>query len=41
LYLLGFTILVFATIGWAGAAAAGRLVRRTPSATRPVPQQEA
>ena len=44
--LLGFTILVFATIGWGGAAAAGRLLRRTPAATgpvtsNPVPPQEA
>jgi len=29
--LLGFTTLVFATIGWGGAAAAGRLLRRTPA----------
>ena len=36
LFLLGFTILVFATIGWGGAAAAGRLLRRTPTATGPV-----
>jgi hypothetical protein len=46
LVLLGFTILVFATIGWGGAAAAGRLVRRAPAATGPVtsnsvPPQEA
>ncbi len=31
--LLAFTIGVFATIGWAGAATAGRLVRRTPTLT--------
>jgi hypothetical protein len=36
LVLLGFTTLVFATIGWGGAAAAGRLLRRTPTATAPV-----
>ncbi len=36
LVLLGFTMLIFATIGWGGAAAAGRLVRRTPTATGPV-----
>jgi hypothetical protein len=46
LVLLGFTTLVFATIGWGGAAAAGRLLRRTPTAARPVisnpvPPQEA
>jgi hypothetical protein len=46
LVLLGFTIVVFATIGWAGAAAAGRLLRRTPAAAGPatpdpVPPQEA
>ena len=46
LVLLGFTILVFATIGWGGAAAAGRLLRRTPNAADPVtsnlvPPQEA
>jgi hypothetical protein len=46
LVLLGFTILVFATIGWGGAAAAGRLLRRAPTATGPltansVPPQEA
>ncbi len=46
LVLLGFTILVFATIGWGGAAAAGRLLRRTPAAagpvtSNPVPPQEA
>ena len=46
LVLLGFTTLVFATIGWGGAAAAGRLLRRTPTATAPVtpnsvPPQEA
>ena len=46
LVLLGFTMLVFATIGWGGAAAAGRLLRRTPPATSPVapdsiPPQEA
>jgi hypothetical protein len=46
--LLAFTILVFAAISWGGAAAAGRLLRRTPTpaATGPVtpnpePQQEA
>jgi hypothetical protein len=31
--LLAYTILVFATIGWAGAATAGRLLRRTPALT--------
>jgi hypothetical protein len=31
--LLAFTILVFPTIGWTGAAAAGCLVRRTPALT--------
>jgi len=36
LVLLGFTMLVFASIGWGGAAAAGRLFRRTPTATVPV-----
>ena len=36
LVLLGFTTLVFATIGWGGAAAAGRLLRRTPTVTGPV-----
>ena len=46
LVLLGFTTLVFATIGWGGAAAAGRFCRRTPAATAPVtpnsvPPQEA
>jgi hypothetical protein len=46
LVLLGFTTLVFATIGWGGAAAAGRLLRRTPTVTgpvtsNPVPPQEA
>jgi hypothetical protein len=46
LVLLGFTTLVFATIGWGGAAAAGRLLHRTPTATVPVtpnsvPPQEA
>jgi hypothetical protein len=46
LVLLGFTTLVFATIGWGGAAAAGRLLRRTPTATARVtpdsiPPQEA
>ena len=46
LVLLGFTTLVFATIGWGGAAAAGRLLRRTPTATatvtpNSVPPQEA
>ena len=46
LVLLGFTTLVFATIGWGGAAAAGRLLRRTPTATgpvtsNPVPPQQA
>jgi hypothetical protein len=44
--LLAFTTLVFASVGWGGAAAAGRLLRRTPTAiapvTRnPVPPQEA
>src|ERR1700722_14864652 len=44
--LLGFTILVFATIGWGGAAAAGRLLRSPPAGTgpvtsNPVPPQEA
>jgi hypothetical protein len=44
--LLGFTTLVFATVGWGGAAAAGRLLHRTPTATAPVtpnsiPPQEA
>ena len=34
--LLGFTVIVFATIGWGGAAAAGRLVRRTPTTAGPV-----
>jgi hypothetical protein len=33
--LLAFTTLVFATIGWGGAAAAGRLLRRTPTLTVP------
>jgi hypothetical protein len=32
LVLLGFTTLVFASIGWGGAAAAGRLLRSTPTA---------
>jgi hypothetical protein len=46
LVLLGFTTLVFASIGWGGAAAAGRLVRRAPAAAGPVtpssvPPQEA
>src|SRR5437764_275950 len=46
LVLLGFATLVFATIGWGGAAAAGRLLHRTPTATTPatpnsVPPQEA
>jgi hypothetical protein len=46
LVLLGFTTLVFATVGWGGAAAAGRLLHRTPTATAPVtpnsiPPQEA
>jgi hypothetical protein len=46
LVLLGFTTVVFATIGWAGAATAGRLLRRTPAAAapvtpNPVPPQEA
>jgi hypothetical protein len=36
LVLLGFTTLVFASVGWGGAAAAGRLLRRTPTAARPV-----
>jgi hypothetical protein len=35
LVLLGFSILVFASTGWGGAAAAGRLVRRTPAAAGP------
>jgi hypothetical protein len=35
LVLLAFTTMVVATIGWGGAAAAGRLLRRTP--TPPVP----
>jgi hypothetical protein len=46
--LLAFTILVFPIIGWAGAAAAGRLLRRTPALTsagpvtpNPESQQEA
>jgi hypothetical protein len=46
--LLAFTILVFPTIGWAGAAAAGSLLRRTPALTsagpvtpNPESQQEA
>jgi len=46
--LLAFTILVFPTIGWAGAAAAGRLLRRPPALTsagpvtsNPESQQEA
>ena len=46
--LLAFTTLVVATIGWGGAAAAGRLLRRTPTPTiagsispNPEPQQEA
>jgi hypothetical protein len=37
LVLLAFTTLVFATIGWAGAAAAGRLLRRAPAPTVPGP----
>jgi hypothetical protein len=37
LILLAFTTLVFATIGWGGAAAAGRLLRRTPAPTVPGP----
>ena len=48
LILLVFTTLVVATIGWGGAAAAGRLLRRTPTPTVPgpispnsEPQQEA
>ena len=46
LVLLGFTTLVFATIGWGGAAAAERLLHRTPTATATVtpnsgPPQEA
>jgi hypothetical protein len=46
LVLLGFTTVVFATIGWGGAATAGRLLRRTPAAAapvtpNPVPPQEA
>jgi hypothetical protein len=44
--LLAFTILVFATIGWGGAAAAGRFLHRPPTATAPatpdsLPPQEA
>jgi hypothetical protein len=43
---LFFATMVVATIGWGGAAAAGRLLRRTPTATspvtsNPVPPQEA
>jgi hypothetical protein len=46
LILLVFTTLVTATVGWGGAAAAGRLLRRTPAAPgsftpNPEPQQEA
>jgi hypothetical protein len=45
LVLLGFTTLVFATIGWGGAAAAGWLLRRTATAApvtlSSVPPQEA
>jgi hypothetical protein len=46
LVLLGFTTLVFAAIGWGGAAAAGRLLRRTRAVAAPqtpdaVPPQEA
>ncbi len=37
LVLLAFTTLVVATIGWGGAAAAGRLLRRTPTPTVPGP----
>jgi hypothetical protein len=37
LILLAFTTLVFATIGWGGAAAAGRLLRRTPTPAVPGP----
>ena len=37
LILLFLTIMVTATIGWGGAAAAGRLVRRTPPPTVPGP----
>ncbi len=37
LVLLGFTTLVVATIGWGGAAAAGRLLRRAPTSTVPGP----
>jgi len=46
--LLAFTTFIVATIGWGGAAAAGRLLRRTPTPTiagtispNPEPQQEA
>jgi uncharacterized membrane protein len=46
--LLAFTIIVFPAIGWAGAAAAGRLLRRAPALTsagpvisNPESQQEA
>jgi hypothetical protein len=45
LVLLSFTTLVFATIGWGGAAAAGRLLRRpatvSPATLSSVPPQEA
>jgi hypothetical protein len=34
---LAFTTLVVATIGWAGAATAGRMLRRTPTPTVPGP----
>jgi hypothetical protein len=37
LILLAFTTLVAATIGWAGAAAAGRLPRHTPPPATPAP----
>jgi hypothetical protein len=37
LVLLFLTTMVAATIGWGGAAAAGRLLRRTPSPTMPGP----
>ncbi len=37
LVLLAFTTLVLATIGWGGAAAAGRLLRRTPAPAVPGP----
>jgi hypothetical protein len=37
LIMLAFTTIVVAIIGWAGAAAAGRLLRRAPTPTRPGP----